>query len=72
MNHCHGGPGLDDFDTLGAIRAWVEEDKAPDSMVAHGAAFPGRTRPLCAFPLIATYNGKGDSEDSANFTCRQP
>ena len=72
MNHCSGGPGLDDFDTLSAMRAWVEEGKAPDSLVARGVAFAGRTRPLCAFPLIATYNGKGDSEDAANFTCRKP
>ena len=72
MNHCSGGPGLDDFDALGAMREWIEEGKAPDTMLAHGAAFPGRTRPLCAFPLIATYKGSGDSENSANFTCQKP
>ena len=72
MNHCNGGPGLDDFDTLSTIRAWVEDGKVPDSMVAHGAAFPGRTRPLCAYPLFAMYDGKGDPENSASFTCRKP
>lgn len=30
---------------------------------------PGRTRPLCAYPKIAKYNGSGDSEDATNFTC---
>jgi hypothetical protein len=72
MNHRNGGPGLDDFDTLDTIQAWVGDGKAPDSMVAHGTAFPGRTRPLYAYPLVATYNGRGDSEDSASFTCRKP
>jgi feruloyl esterase len=70
MNHCSGGPGLDDFDTLGAMQAWVEQDKAPDSIVASGAAFPGRTRPLCAYPRFATYDGKGNPENRASFACR--
>ena len=40
MNHCGGGPALDDFDTLGPIQAWVEEGKAPDRLVSSGLAFP--------------------------------
>ena len=72
MNHCSGGPGLDDFDALGAIQTWVEDGNPPNSIMAHGVAFPGRTRPLCRFPLIAIYSGKGDSEDGANFSCRNP
>jgi pimeloyl-ACP methyl ester carboxylesterase len=71
MNHCSGGPGLDDFDTLGAIQAWVEEDKAPGTIVSSGQAFPGRTRPLCAYPLIAKYDGAGNPDDAASFNCRQ-
>lgn len=70
MNHCSGGPGLDDFDTLGAMQSWVEEGKAPESLLASGRAFPGRTRPLCSYPKIATYNGKGNPEDAASFTCQ--
>jgi len=72
MNHCGGGPGLDEFDTLSAMQQWVEHDKAPDSMLASGQAFPGRTRPLCAYPKIAKYNGSGNPEDAASFTCRVP
>lgn len=33
---------------------------------------PGRTRPLCVYPKIAKYNGTGDSEDAANFSCVAP
>ena len=35
-----------------------------------GAAFPGRSRPLCAYPLHAHYKGQGNPEDASNFECR--
>ncbi|MGA3294988.1 MAG: tannase/feruloyl esterase family alpha/beta hydrolase [Candidatus Acidiferrales bacterium] len=70
MNHCAGGPAtLDKFDLLGAVVDWVENGTAPDSVVAHGKAFPGRTRPLCAYPKYARYKGQGDPEDANNFEC---
>jgi feruloyl esterase len=28
-----------------------------------------RTRPLCPYPQVAVYNGKGDTNDAASFTC---
>jgi hypothetical protein len=34
--------------------------------------FPGRTRPLCAYPAYARYAGTGNLEDGANFTCMAP
>ncbi len=72
MNHCSGGPGLDDFDTLDAMQSWVEEGKAPETMLSKGRAFPGRTRPLCAYPKITKYDGKGNPEDAASFSCQAP
>jgi Tannase and feruloyl esterase len=72
MSHCGGGPGLDDFDTLGAMQSWVEEGKAPESLLASGRTFPGRTRPLCTYPKIAKYSGTGNPEDAANFSCELP
>ena len=30
-----------------------------------------RTRPLCAYPLRAVYNGSGSIDDEKNFTCSQ-
>ena len=72
VNHCQGGPGLDDFDTLGAMQSWVESGKAPDSLLAAGRAFPGRTRPLCAYPRFAQYDGKGNPEQASSFTCHAP
>jgi len=68
--HCGGGPSLDTFDALSAVVRWVEQGVAPDSITATGRAFPGRSRPLCAYPLHAQYKGQGNPEDAANFECR--
>ncbi len=70
VNHCGGGPGLDSFDALTALEAWVEDGSAPDRMVARGNAFPGRTRPLCPYPQTPHYNGTGNPENAAAFFCR--
>ena len=71
MGHCGGGEAaLDNFDMLGAIVNWVENGVAPQSVEASGKAFPGRTRPLCAYPKHAHYKGSGDTEKAENFECR--
>ncbi len=70
MTHCGGGPATDQFDVLTALEKWVEQGQAPRSIMAKGMAFPGRTRPLCPYPLYAAYNGSGDTEDAGNFTCK--
>jgi len=73
MNHCAGGPATDSFDGLAAIVDWVEQRAAPSRIEASARPgtpyFPGRTRPLCAYPLYARYTGSGSMEDGANFTC---
>ena len=72
MGHCGGGPAaLDRFDMLTAISNWVEKDVAPGSVKATGRAFPGRSRPLCAYPTHAQYKGQGDPEDAASYECRR-
>ncbi len=70
MAHCGGGPGLDQFDFLGAMVNWVEKGTAPTLVIATGKAFPGRSRLLCAYPKHAHYKGQGDSEDANSFECR--
>lgn len=70
MGHCGGGATVDQFDLLTALVDWVERDRAPDSVVATGAAFPGRSRPLCPHPQHTHYKGTGNPEDAANFECR--
>jgi feruloyl esterase len=72
MGHCGGGAAaLDTFDLLTAVVNWVEKGTAPAAVIATGRAFPGRSRPLCAFPAQAQYKGQGNPEDAANFECKQ-
>lgn len=70
MGHCGGGSALDRFDMLSAVVSWVEKGIAPDSVIATGRAFPGRSRPLCAYPKHAQYTGQGKTEDAKNFVCQ--
>jgi hypothetical protein len=87
MNHCSGGPAADQFDALTPLVQWVEYGQAPRSIIAsvRGAGNPGgvntelskdwaanRTRPLCAYPTVAKFQGTGSTEDANNFKCQQP
>lgn len=72
MTHCGGGPALDNFDPLSALEMWVEKGTAPARIIAEGASFPGRKRPLCPFPEEAHYRGTGDTNAPNNFECRRP
>jgi pimeloyl-ACP methyl ester carboxylesterase len=72
MEHCSGGQALDRFDPVTALYDWVEKGIAPTALMASGKHFPGRTRPICAYPLIARYNGSGSVNDAANFRCAAP
>ena len=73
MGHCAGGAATDSWDGLGALVDWVEKGQAPQKIVATGTqVFPGRSRPLCPYPQYAHYNGSGNPEDAANFSCRTP
>ncbi|MBE3638799.1 tannase/feruloyl esterase family alpha/beta hydrolase [Mangrovicoccus algicola] len=70
MGHCRGGPGADSFDVLDAIVAWVEDGQAPERLIATGGELGGRTRPLCPWPTIATYDGAGREDEAASFVCQ--
>jgi Tannase and feruloyl esterase len=72
MAHCSGGPGPNVFDSIGAIEQWVEQKKRPEQMVASHQTNGNvdRTRPLCPYPQVATYNGSGSTDDAASFTCK--
>ncbi len=73
MCHCGGGPAASTYDALSALTAWVEGGTAPDAIIATAdgnTPWPGRTRPLCPYPLVARYDGKGDPERAESFTCK--
>ena len=62
-------------DIAAALEQWVEKGVAPEQIVAakYKGANPAsgivRSRPLCAFPKVAHWNGSGSTDDAANFTC---
>ncbi len=68
---------------LSPLVEWVEKGKAPAQVMASARVgvnpdVPAnwisngkpRTRPLCACPQQARYNGSGDINDPGNFACR--
>jgi feruloyl esterase len=74
MAHCGGGIGPDRNDAVTAVIDWVEKGKAPDQLIASKVinGQVARTRPLCAYPQVARYNGQGSIDDAANFSCVAP
>ncbi len=68
MNHCNGGDGTTQFDMVHELENWVERGVAPDRIIARRQN-PTRSRPLCPYPKVAVYNGKGSTDDAANFVC---
>jgi feruloyl esterase len=59
-----------------ALEQWVEQGVAPGEIIAtkyvdarDPAAGAEMTRPLCPYPQVANYKGKGDTHDAASFEC---
>lgn len=59
------------YDALAVLDNWVVNNAAPGNLVITDVGTPtaGRTRPLCHYPAWPRYNGTGDSNSAANFTC---
>ncbi|MGC1299580.1 MAG: tannase/feruloyl esterase family alpha/beta hydrolase [Alloacidobacterium sp.] len=92
MQHCGGGPGATDFGQdedaprsdpdhgiFAALVQWVEEGKAPSTIIAttykesdsakYLRPHPEMTRPLCSYPQAARYSGSGDKNLAKSFAC---
>jgi feruloyl esterase len=74
MNHCSGGTGTDQFDSMTAMIDWVEKGKAPDVLQAARVLDEKvvRTRPLCPYPQVARYQGHGSIDAAESFRCVAP
>jgi feruloyl esterase len=75
MGHCGGGDGPNTFDKMTEITRWVEEGKAPDRIIAVHVGADGkvdRSRPLCPYPEVAKYLGRGSSDEAGSFSCAMP
>lgn len=86
MSHCGVGPSTDQFDMLSSLVDWVENGKAPDSVLARvrGAGNPSganpdvpadwsadRSRPLCPYPKVARLkSGATNLEVAESFVCQ--
>jgi feruloyl esterase len=81
MMHCGGGPGPNNFDAIAAIDQWRDQNHAPEVLMAARYAdpiavltggplgAPQSTRPLCAYPKVARWVGKGSPDEAQNYTC---
>ena len=81
MMHCGGGPGPNNFDALSAVAQWREKGQAPERIIAARYANqmavmlgmpkgePLSTRPLCAYPNVARWNGTGSTDEAQSYTC---
>jgi feruloyl esterase len=72
VEHCFGGPGPSFVNFLTEIDQWVESDTAPEQVTAYWVdekMQPNGSRPVCAYPKVAKFNGKGDSRDASSFSC---
>jgi len=83
VEHCGGGQGAGDVDYLTALERWVEQDEAPDQLIAtrpadsapagtHSRRTPATgevsmRRPVFPYPEVARYSGKGDPLDPASY-----
>jgi feruloyl esterase len=72
VSHCGGG-GPAPTGLLDAVIDWVENGEAPESLTAAQTEGRGggvtRTRPLCPYPGVARYRGRGDTDDAESFSC---
>ena len=79
MFHCSGGVGVNQFEHDGDrsswitnyLKAWVEGGVAPEQLSGLRVEQDSVlwTRPICLYPRVARYTGRGDSNDATNFEC---
>jgi hypothetical protein len=73
VSHCEGGSGPQPTGVLDALVRWVEDGKAPETLLATshdkttGAVI--RSRPLCQYPLVAKFKGSESTDNAGNFAC---
>jgi len=71
-----GATGDAEHDIGTAVERWVEQGIAPERIVAtkrksdvDPKSEVVRTRPLCAYPLVARYKGSGSVDEAGSFVC---
>jgi len=75
VDHGFHGAGATPTGLNEAILRWVEEDQAPDKLIAEkrdGSGKVIRTRPLFPYPEVAKYQGSGSPDLAENFVSITP
>jgi hypothetical protein len=73
VGHCAGGPGPQPQRPFDAVVNWVEKGIAPDTLPASRTVQgTTQTRPLCPYPAVAKWDGKGPVEAAASYSCAAP
>ena len=70
--HCAGGKGPSLVNWIDEIDNWVEKNENPDQITAYFLDEKNQisgSRPICPYPSIPIYDGKGDTRDVKSFTC---
>lgn len=71
VGHCRGGAGPELVDPFQALVTWVEQGKAPRTLeaakVVNGTVT--QTRPVCMYPFVARWTGRGDPNDGSTYRC---
>ena len=67
------------YNAFNALVDWVQKGQAPGELIAtkfakgaDGKQKPVMTRPLCPYPKVVKYNGSGDPNQAASFSCVAP
>lgn len=75
VGHCGGGdaPQIVPDRMFDALTGWVEHGTPPEGLTAiqHRPADADRARPLCAWPSVARYSGRGDRDRAESLLCRR-
>ena len=75
MRHCGGGPGPNQLNLLTPLKNWVERGIAPEKIIAAKSDDNQpkgklvRSRPICPYPQVAQWLGRGDKNTAASFHC---
>jgi pimeloyl-ACP methyl ester carboxylesterase len=75
VGHCGGGEGNPNIDLVTSITNWVEEAKAPSSVMTYQTDASNNvtaSRPVYPYPAVAKYTGSGDWHVGANYTQGAP
>ena len=74
MEHGPGTNGAENFnfDALALLTEWKENGTVPDQLIVshYRDGMAAGKRLVCQYPQIALYNGSGNPEEPASFSCK--